>query len=188
MTMRRLASGILGLLLFLTSSVASATATQWPQAGASFRRSCRRRPVPASATRCPAGLRAPTPGHRIVLQHYTSSTGFPCRLPTPARKAIRCFASVDTWSSTRTAAHITFHTQAFGRSVSLPNPHVVVNNDLPVHLFANLPLHGRYRACHFVVGTGGSYLAGEAYLKPPAPMVHVLYAERPDNLVSGDIQ
>ncbi|HZH57167.1 MAG TPA: tripartite tricarboxylate transporter substrate binding protein [Burkholderiaceae bacterium] len=206
MTMRRLASGILGLLLFLTSSVASATATQWPQAGRVIQAivpSQAGTGIGNSVARLVFEALSERLGNRIVLQHYTSSTGFPSMPPaadTGTEGYTLLFASVDTLviePGLQRTATLPTH-QAFEPiGLVAESPHVVVvNNDLPVHSVRELTDYiSRYPGVvHFGSSGNGSslHLAGEAYLSATGTnMVHVPYsAAEPatNNLVSGDIQ
>lgn len=204
MIMRRLASGTFGLLLLLVSSVAFATAAQWPlagrviqaivpaQAGAGAGNSVARLVLDAMATRL---------GTRIVLQHYTSTNSFPGMPPVqeggPEGYTV-LFASVDTLVIE----------PGLSRSSAEPNnlapiglvaesPHIlIVNNQLPVHSVHELTEYiSKYPGMvHFGSSGNGSslHLAGEAYLSATGTnMVHVPYsAAEPatNNLVSGDIQ
>jgi len=206
MNMRRLGPGMLGLVLFLASSVAAATATRWPEPGRSIQAV-----IPAQAgsgignsvARLVLDALSAQLGSRIVLQHYTSSNslpGPPGSVEANTEGYTLLFASVDTLviepGLNRSPAHEP--REAFA-SIGLvaESPHIlIVNNDLPVHSVRELTDYiGKYPGVvHFGSSGNGStlHLAGEAYLSATGTnMVHVPYsAAEPatNNLVNGDIQ
>ena len=204
MIMRRLASGTFGLLLLLVSSVAFATAAQWPlsgrviqaivpaQAGAGAGNSVARLVLDAMATRL---------GTRIVLQHYTSTNSFPGMPPVqeggPEGYTV-LFASVDTLVIEPGLSRSSAEPDNLAPiGLVAESPHIlIVNNQLPVHSVHELTEYiSKYPGMvHFGSSGNGSslHLAGEAYLSATGTnMVHVPYsAAEPatNNLVSGDIQ
>jgi len=206
MDMRRLASGALGLLLFLASSVACATAPRWPDPGRSIQAI-----VPSQAgsgvgntiVRAITEALALQLGNRIVLQNLASSNSFPGMLTamdTNTEGYTLLFATVDTLviepGLQRSPAFEPL--EAFtpiGLVAEIPHI-LVVNNDLPVHSVEELTAYiGRYPGMvHFGSSGNGSalHLAGESYMSATGTnMVHVPYsAAEPatNNLVSGDIQ
>lgn len=206
MDMRRLASGALGLLLFLTSSAAAATAPRWPDAARSIQAI-----VPAQAgsgvgntiARAITEALADELGNRIVLQNFTSSHNFPGMLTaieTNTEGYTLLFATVDTLviepGLQRSPAFEPLETfTPIGLVAEIPHI-LVVNNDLPVRSVEALTEYiGKYPGVvHFGSSGNGSalHLAGESYMSATGTnMVHVPYsAAEPatNNLVSGDIQ
>jgi len=206
MDMRRLASGALGLLLFLAWSTVPATAPRWPDSARSIQTI-----VPAQAgsgvgntiARAVTEALAAELGNRIVLQNFTSSTSFPGILTTMESNTegyTLLFATVDTLviepGLQRSPAFEPL--EAFvpiGLVAEIPHI-LVVNNSLPVHSVKELTEYiGRYPGVvHFGSSGNGSamHLAGESYMSATGTnMVHVPYsAAEPatNNLVSGDIQ
>lgn len=206
MNMRRLASGALGLLLFLASSVAIATDSRWPEPGRSIQVI-----VPAQAglgvgntiARAVTDALAQQLGNRIVLQNFTSSNSFPGMLTsieTNIEGYTLLFASVDTLviepglQRAPGFEPLEYFTP-IGPVAEIPHI-LVVNNSLPVHSVAELTEYiGRYPGMvHFGSSGNGSalHLAGEAYMSATGTnMVHVPYSAAEaatNNLVSGDIQ
>lgn len=206
MDMQRLASGILGLVLFLASSVAGATAAQWPEPGRSIQTI-----VPAQAGAGVGNLIARLVtdalgthlGNRMVLQNLTSSNSFPgMGAPTETGSSgyTLLFASVDTLiiEPSLNPSGDNEPLKAFSPiGLVAEIPHIlVVNNDLPAHSVKELTEHiARYPGVvHFGSSGNGSalHLAGEAYMSETGTnMVHVPYSAAEaatNNLVSGDIQ
>lgn len=204
--MRRLASGALGLLLFLASSVAVATDSRWPAPGRSIQII-----VPAQAglgvgnviVRAIAEALAQQLDHRIVLQNFTSSNNFPGMLTVGEANTegyTLLFATVDTLiiepAQQRPPAFEPLETFTPIALVA-ESPHIlVVNNSLPAHSVAELTEYiDRYPGMvHFGSSGNGSalHLAGESYMSATGTnMVHVPYSAAEaatNNLVSGDIQ
>src|SRR5690606_9834499 len=206
MTMRRLASGALGLLLFMASWTAAATAPHWPNPGRSIQTL-----VPAQAgsgvgntiARVVTDALAVELGNRIVLQNFTSSHSFPgmlSNLEAGAEGYTLLFATVDSLViEPELQRNPAFEPLASFVPIGLVAeiPHIiVVNNNLPVHSVAELTDYiAKYPGVvHFGSSGNGSalHLAGEAYMSATGTnMVHVPYsAAEPatNNLVSGDIQ
>lgn len=205
MDMRRLASGALGLLLFLASSTGAATAPRWPEPGRSIQTI-----VPAQAgsgvgntiARAVTDALSAELGNRLVLQNLTSTNSFPGLLTTEANTDgyTLLFATVDTLviepGLQRSPAFEPLETFVpIGLVAEIPHI-LVVNNSLPVHSVKELTGYiGRYPGMvHFGSSGNGSamHLAGESYMSATGTnMVHVPYsAAEPatNNLVSGDIQ
>src|SRR5690554_3067618 len=206
MTMRRLASGALGLLLFMASWTAAATAPQWPEPGRSIQTI-----VPAQAgsgvgntiARVVTDALSDELGNRIVLQNFTTSNSFPGMLTTIDANTegyTLLFATVDTLviepGLQRSPAFEPLETFApIGLVAEIPHI-LVVNNNLPVHSVQELTEYiGRYPGMvHFGSSGNGSalHLAGESYMSATGTnMVHVPYSApeaATNNLVSGDIQ
>lgn len=205
MGMQRLASRAFGLLLLLASSVAAATATQWPQEGRSIQAI-----VPAHAgtgvghtlARLVTEALSARLGNRIVLQNFTSTNSFPgTQIHEGSTEGYTLlFATVDTLviepALQRNSA---FEPLAHYVPIALVAeiPHVlVVNNDLPAHTVRELTEYiGKYPGMvHFGSSGNGStlHLAGESYMSATGTnMVHVPYSaaeSATNNLVSGDIQ
>jgi len=206
MNMRRLVSGAFGLILLLASSVAAATASQWPEAGRGIQAI-----VPAQAgagvgnviARIVMDALSAKLGNRITVQSFTSSTSFPGMLSTieaGTEGYTLLFATVDTLviepGLQRSPAIDPFENfTSVGLVAEIPHI-LVVNNDLPAHSVQELTEYiGKYPGVvHFGSSGNGSalHLAGESYLSTTGTnMVHVPYsAAEPatNNLVSGDIQ
>lgn len=206
MVMRRLASGALGLLFFLASSLAAAPASQWPDAGRSVQVI-----VPTQAgsgvgntiARIITEALAERLGNRISLQNLTSSNNFPGMLASIEASTdgyTLLFATVDTLviepGLNRSPA---FDPLEYFSAVGLVAqiPHIlVVNNELPAYSVAELTEYiDKYPGVvHFGSSGNGSalHLAGEFYLSATGTnMVHVPYSAAElatNNLVSGDIQ
>jgi tripartite-type tricarboxylate transporter receptor subunit TctC len=206
MDMRRLASVGCGLILFLASAVASATAPQWPEAGRSIQAI-----VPAQAgsgvgntmARLIADALSARLGNRIVLQNFTSSNNFPGLLTSIEANTegyTLLFATVDTLVIEPGLQRVpAFDPLQYFAPIGLVAeiPHIlVVNNDLPVRSVEELTQYiAKYPGVvHFGSSGNGSamHLAGESYLSATGTnMVHVPYsAAEPatNNLMSGDIQ
>lgn len=206
MDMRRLASGALGLLLFLASWAANATTPLWPDPARSIQTL-----VPALAgsgvgnTIAKAVTEALSAelGNRIVLQNFSSSTSFPgmlTNLDSNTEGYTLLFATVETLvmepGLQRNPAFEPMESFVpIGLVAEIPHI-IVVNNNLPVHSVQELTDYiGKYPGMvHFGSSGNGSalHLAGEAYMSATGTnMVHVPYsAAEPatNNLVSGDIQ
>ncbi len=203
--MRRFASGAFALLLFLASTVAAATASQWPNEGRSIQAI-----IPAQAgagvghtiARLVTDELSGRLGNRIVLQNFTSTNSFPGAQLGEANTEgyTLLFASVDTLviepALQRAPAFEPLkHFAPIGLVAEIPHI-LVVNNDLPAHSVQELTEYiGKYPGMvHFGSSGNGSalHLAGESYMSATGTnMVHVPYsAAEPatNNLVSGDIQ
>ncbi len=203
MTMRRLATGALGLLLFMASWTVAATAPSWPDPGRSIQAL-----VPAQAgsgvgntiARVVTEALSTELGNRIVLQNFTSSHGMLSNLEAGGEGYTVLFATVDSLviepELQRNPAFEPLATfEPIGLVAEIPHI-IVVNNNLPVHSVAELTDYlAKYPGVvHFGSSGNGSalHLAGEAYMSATGTnMVHVPYsAAEPatNNLVSGDIQ
>ena len=206
MGMRRLGSGVLGLVLFLASSVVFATDGQWPEPGRSIQAI-----VPAQAgsgvgntiARVVTDALSARLGNRILLQNFTSSAHFPGLLTAIDANTdgyTLLFATVDTLViepelNRSPPLDPLEHFTPIGLVAQIPHI-LVVNNDLPVHSVLELTEYlGRYPGIvHFGSSGNGSamHLAGESYMSATGTnMVHVPYsAAEPatNNLMSGDIQ
>lgn len=203
--MRRLASGAFGLLLLLASSVAAATALQWPQESRSIQAI-----IPAQAgagvghliARLVTEALSARLGNRIVLQNFTSSNSLAGMLITDATSEgyTLLFATVDTLViepalQRNPAFEPLNHFVPIGLVAEIPHI-LVVNKQLPAHSVQELTDYvSKYPGMvHFGSSGNGStmHLAGESYMSATGTnMVHVPYsAAEPatNNLVSGDIQ
>jgi len=206
MSMRRLASGAIGLILLLTLSVAAATAPQWPDAGRSVQII-----VPAQTgsgvgnivARLVSDALATRLGNRIALHTFTSSNSFPGMLNAIDASTdgyTLLFASMETLVIEPTLQRSpSFDPLEHFTPIALVAeiPHIlVVNNGLPTHSVGELTDYiNKYPGVvHFGSSGNGSalHLAGEYYMSATGTnMVHVPYsAAEPatNNLVSGDIQ
>ena len=206
MDMQRFGHGLLGLILYLACSVASATATEWPEPGRSIQAI-----VPAQAglgvgnviARSITEALSEQLGNRIVLQNFTNSTNFPSMLSAIEANTdgyTLLFATVDTLviepelHKTPALDPLT-HFTPIGLVAEIPHI-LVVNNDLPAYTLQDLTRHlAKYPGVvHFGSSGNGSamHLAGESYMSETGTnMVHVPYsAAEPatNNLMSGDIQ
>src|SRR5690554_1782966 len=142
MNMRRVASGTFGLLLFLASSVAAATAYEWPEPGRNIQAI-----IPAqsgsgvgnSVARLILDALSAQLGNRVVLQHYISSNSLPGSTAPEANTEgyTLLFASVDTLviEPGLTRAGPAEPQNAFAPiGLVASSPHVlVVNHQIPVH-------------------------------------------------------
>ena len=206
MDMRRLASGALGLLLFLASWAATATTPRWPDPTRSIQTL-----VPAQAgsgvgntiAKAVTDALSAELGNRIVLQNFSSSTSFPgmlTNLESNTEGYTLLFATVETLviepGLQRNPAFDPMETFVpIGLVAEIPHI-IVVNNNLPVHSVQELTEYiAKYPGMvHFGSSGNGSalHLAGESYMSATGTnMVHVPYsAAEPatNNLVSGDIQ
>jgi len=204
--MRRLASGVLGLLLFLASSTVAASAPGWPEPGRSIQTI-----VPAQAgagvgntiARLVTEALSAELGNRFALQNFTNSTSFPALLSTIESNDegyTLLFATVDTLViEPRLQRSPAFepleHFVPIGLVAEIPHI-LVVNSELPVHSVKELTEYiAKYPGVvHFGSSGNGStlHLAGESYMSATGTnMVHVPYSASEfatNNLVSGDIQ
>src|SRR5690606_13034391 len=193
------------LLLFLASTVAAATASQWPNEGRSIQAI-----IPAQAgagvghtiARLVTDELSGQLGNRIVLQNFTSTNSFAGALLGEANTEgyTLLFASVDTLvietALQRARAFEPLnHFAPIGLVAEIPHI-LVVNNDLPAHSVQDLTEYiGKYPGMVHVGSSGNGsamHLAGESYMSATGTnMVHVPYsAAEPatNNLMSGDIQ
>ena len=206
MDMQRFGRGLLGLILYLACSLASATATEWPEPGRSIQAI-----IPAQAglgvgnaiARSITDALSEQLGNRIALQNFTSSTNFPSMLSAIDANTdgyTLLFATVDTLviepELLRTPALDPLaHFTPIGLVAEIPHI-LVVNNDLPAYTLQELTDHlAKYPGVvHFGSSGNGSamHLAAESYMSETGTnMVHVPYsAAEPatNNLMSGDIQ
>src|SRR5690606_19854086 len=143
MTMRRSATGALGLLLFMASWTVAATAPSWPDPGRSIQAL-----VPAQAgsgvgntiARVVTEALSTELGNRIVLQNFTSSHGMLSNLEAGGEGYTVLFATVDSLVSEPAlerspALEPLPPSGPSGLAPEVP-PTILLNNNLPLHALA----------------------------------------------------